>query len=100
MVERAPARVALPPAHEYTADGTLNVAYLSGLPAGHVTYDLVGSMLRFHADPKLVVYWASAAPDVQPVMKGGLKGFGSMPNQHLIRVHRGLVPSEAEATGG
>ena len=49
----------------YLRNGQLSVAYLSGLPAGHVTYDLVGSMLRFHADPYLRVY-CTGAPDARP----------------------------------
>jgi len=31
---------------EYLRDGLLTVGYLSGVPAGHVTYDLVGHMLE------------------------------------------------------
>ena len=43
-------KAAARPPSAYTAGGTLKIGYLSGLPAGHVTYDLVGSMLSFHSD--------------------------------------------------
>ena len=45
----------------YLRDGKLTIGYLSGLPAGHVTYDLVGSILRFHLDKHLRVYWCTGA---------------------------------------
>ena len=37
--------------------GRLTVGYFTGVPAGHVTYDLVGHLLRFHTDPRVEIVW-------------------------------------------
>ena len=60
------------------------MAYLSNLPSGHVTYDLVGSMLRFHTDKELTVYWASGAADLASIVGNGLKVPSFQANQHLL----------------
>ena len=62
-------QLALPPA-DYLQGGQLTVGYLSGVPAGHVTYDLVGHMLQFHKDPRLRVVWYTAHHDTQKVREG------------------------------
>ena len=46
---------------KYVRGGKLTVAYVCSVPAGHVTYDLTGSMLRFHTDPRLRVLWCVVA---------------------------------------
>ena len=79
----------------YIRDGRLGVGYLSGLPAGHVTYNLVGSMLRFHTDPRLKVHWCTAAADPATV-KDGVGGGLKQHWPHVIELN-GLTPAQAAA---
>ena len=88
--ENAAASKFVAPRSPYIQNGQLSVAYLSGLPAGHVTYNLVGSMLRFHTDPNLKVYWCTAAQEPEPVKRAGLK----QPWPHVIELN-GLTPKVA-----
>ena len=78
----------LPPSH-YVRDGQIAIAYLSGLPAGHVTYDLVGSMLRFHSVRHLKPYWCTAAVETAPVTAGN-SGRGGLKVQwpHIVELSR------------
>ncbi|KAL1520161.1 hypothetical protein AB1Y20_023631 [Prymnesium parvum] len=57
-------------------EGQLLVGYLSNLPAGHVTYDLVGSMLRFHSDRWLRPVWYTGSFDAAQVRAGSMDGGG------------------------
>ena len=75
--------------------GQLTVAYLSGLPAGHVTYDLVGSMLQFHRDPRVKVYWCTAAAEPAPV-KGGIGGGLKVHWPHVLELSHRSAQHQAE----
>ena len=73
------------------------VGYLSGVPAGHVTYDLVGHMLQFHKDPRLRVLWYTAHHDTQKVREGSRHEGGlKVPWQDLSSLS-GKVPKDAAA---
>ena len=63
-------------ASQYLRQGRLTVGYLSGLPAGHVTYDLVGSMLRFHSSDHIRPLWYTAATEGTQVAKGSTERGG------------------------
>ena len=77
-------------ASDYTSSGQLGIGYLSGLPAGHVTYNLVGSMLKFHNDKHLKVHWCTAAAEPAPIREG--RGGGLRQHHpHLIELN-GLSP--------
>ena len=81
----------------FVRDGRLNIGYISGLPAGHVTYDLVGSMLRFHTDRHLKVYWCTAAAEPAPVREGNsLQGGLKVPHEYVIELSR-MTPTQAAA---
>jgi len=81
----------------FLQDGILRVGYLSGLPAGHVTYDLVGSMLRFHTDKHLKVYWCTAAAEVAPVKRGdAVRGGLKVPHEHVVELSR-MTSTQAAA---
>ena len=81
----------------FVRDGRLNIGYISGLPAGHVTYDLVGSMLRFHTDRHLKVYWCTAAAEPAPVREGNtLQGGLKVPHEHVIELSK-MTPTQAAA---
>ena len=91
--------LALPPA-EYVREGQLTIGYLSGVPAGHVTYDLVGHMLGFHRDPRLRVLWFTAAADATKIKKGskdegGIKGQANSADAPIRGV--GGLPASAAA---
>ena len=75
--------------------GQLTVAYLSGLPAGHVTYDLVGSMLQFHRDKHVKVYWCTAAAEPAPV-KGGIGGGLKVHWPHVLELSHRSAQHQAE----
>lgn len=77
------------PASSYIQQGKLTVGYLSGLPAGHVTYDLVGSMLRFHIDKCLNVLWYTSSSESEKIRHGSADSGGMKEHTSQLRTLRG-----------